>query len=216
MSVSVGTDYFHGIVSHFQNTDIKSTSAQIIDGDFFVLLFIEPVCQSGRCRFVDNSPHFQTGDFSRFLGGFSLRIVKISRYGNHRFFDFFSQFFLRIGFEFLQNHRGNFARSVFFVTHFYQNTAVFFLGNFVRHQFDILLDIRVIKIPSYQSFDRKKSVFRIGDRLSFGEKPDQSFSVFIDRYHWGGGSVALFVFYYFRLAPLHDSHRAIGGTEIDS
>ena len=48
----------------FENGDIEGSSAEIVDGDDFVVGFVETVGQSSGSRLVDHSENVETGDLT--------------------------------------------------------------------------------------------------------------------------------------------------------
>ena len=64
MRVAVGGFDFEHAVAKFQNRNIKCAAAQIKNGYFFILLFIQTVSQRGGCRFIDNAQNIKTGNFA--------------------------------------------------------------------------------------------------------------------------------------------------------
>ena len=49
---------------YFEDGDVKSSSAEIVDSDDFVISLVETVCQRRGRGFVDDSKHVQTGDLT--------------------------------------------------------------------------------------------------------------------------------------------------------
>ena len=52
MSVAVGGDDLENSVMQLENRNIKSSAAQVVDGDNAVLLFIEAIGERCRGRFI--------------------------------------------------------------------------------------------------------------------------------------------------------------------
>ena len=73
VGVTVGGFHLEHAVAEFQDGDIEGAAAEVIDGHFGIaLLLVQAVSQSGCCRFVDDTAHFQAGDLASFLGGLTL------------------------------------------------------------------------------------------------------------------------------------------------
>src|SRR5207237_1665658 len=95
LRVAVGGLHFHHAAAHFQHGNIECAAAQVIHCDSFVVLFVQPVRECGRRRLVDDTHHFQAGDFPCLLGGLPLCVVEVRRHGNHCFADFLPEEVLR-------------------------------------------------------------------------------------------------------------------------
>ena len=112
VGVAVGGLHFDHAVAHFQDRDIEGAAAEVVDGDGFVLLLVQPVGQRGRGRLVDDAHHFQAGDLAGVLGGLALRVVEVGRNGDDRLGDLLAQVgfgrFLQLG----QDHRRDLRRGV--------------------------------------------------------------------------------------------------------
>ena len=60
-----------------QDRDVKGSTAQIEDGDDFVLGLVHAVGQGSGGGFVDDSQDVQSGDLAGVLGGLALRVVEV-------------------------------------------------------------------------------------------------------------------------------------------
>ena len=103
MGVAIGRFDFHDIFADFQNGNIKSPAAKIIDGDQLIFLLVHAISQSCRRGFVDNALDFQTGNFAGVLGSLALGVIEIGRNRDYRFGDFFTKIILSRFLEFLQD-----------------------------------------------------------------------------------------------------------------
>ena len=80
--IAVGRLDLEHAVADFQDRNVESAAAEIIDGDLAASLFVEPIGQCRRGRFVDDAQHIKPGDPPGILGGLALRIVEIGRHGD--------------------------------------------------------------------------------------------------------------------------------------
>mmetsp|Transcript_9799 Transcript_9799/g.18927 ORF Transcript_9799/g.18927 Transcript_9799/m.18927 type:complete len:184 (-) Transcript_9799:281-832(-) len=109
MGIARGGPYFEDPVINVQQGHIKRPAAQIKHQyGFFLILFIESIRNGRRRGFIDDAFNFETGNFSRILGGLSLGIVEIGRYRDHGPFDGLAN--VRFGrfFHFPQHHATQF------------------------------------------------------------------------------------------------------------
>ena len=115
MRVAVGGDDFEDSVMQFQNGDVESAAAEIVDGDNAVLLFVEAVGERCGGRFVDQAQHFEAGDAARVFCGLALRVVEVGGNGDDCFRNRSAEETLGAALELAQNESGNFRRSESFV-----------------------------------------------------------------------------------------------------
>ena len=70
-----GLDFDHAL-ANFQDGNIKSSAAEVVDGNRFVLLLVQAVGERRRRGFVDDALHFQAGDLAGIFGGLALASLK--------------------------------------------------------------------------------------------------------------------------------------------
>ena len=105
MYVTIGRLHFKDTVSKLKDRDIEGSSAQVIDRNLHVYVFlVHAVSKGSSSRLVDDSLYLQAGDLSRFFGGLTLGIVEVGRYGDDRFGYCLSQEILCCALHFLKNH----------------------------------------------------------------------------------------------------------------
>jgi len=80
------------------------------------VLLVFAVGQSSCSGLVDNPAHIQAGDLTSLLGSLTLRIVEVSRHGNHRIGYFLTQIILSRLLHFLKNHSRDFLGRILAVT----------------------------------------------------------------------------------------------------
>ena len=66
----------------------------------------------------------EPGQFTRLSGCLALGVVKIGRYSNDCFSNFFTSFCFSISLNFLQNHCRNFFGTIFLITHSYLHPTI--------------------------------------------------------------------------------------------
>ncbi len=75
VGVAVGGLHFEDSVAEFEDGDIESTAAEVIDRDFHILvLLVQTVGEGGCRRLVDDSLHLKSGYLAGLLGGLTLRV----------------------------------------------------------------------------------------------------------------------------------------------
>ena len=145
--------------THFHNGHIQGTAAQVKHQDFlFFAGFINTKGQSGGRRFVYQADYIQPGNTAGVFGGLALVIVKISRYGDDRFFYRFAQKGFGIFFNFLQHKGGKLLR-----------------GKFLPAQVKF-------EIFTHAAFERGDGAFRVCNSLAAGRFTHQTLAVFCKSY----------------------------------
>src|SRR5690625_6082431 len=79
-------------IGNYNNGNVERSTTEVIYGNFSVALvrLIEAKGQGSCCRLVNYPPDFKPGNATGIFRGLTLAIVKIRRYGNNGFGDFFS------------------------------------------------------------------------------------------------------------------------------
>ena len=77
--------------NELENGDIESAAAEIVDGDFAALRFMQAIGERGRGRLVDKAQNLEAGDFASILRGLALGIVEIRGDGDDGTVDGFAE-----------------------------------------------------------------------------------------------------------------------------
>ena len=169
--VAVGGFHFDHAFAHFQDGDVEGAAAEIVHGDGFVLLLVQPVGQRRGRGLVDDAHHFQAGDLAGVLGGLALRVVEISRHGDDRLRDLFAQVrfggFLQLG----EDHGRDFRRRILLAADVHAGVAVVAADHLIRDHLHFFADFVVA--PAHEALDGEDGVLRIGDGLALGHLADQ-------------------------------------------
>ena len=219
--VAVGGQHFELMLAvdfgDFDDRDIERAAAQVIHRDLAIaFLLVHAERQRGRSRLVDDALDFQTGDAAGVLGGLTLRIVEVGRYGDDRFGDFFAQVILGGFLHLAQHFGGNLRRCGLLVAHFHPGVAVVGLDDLVGHQGDVLLHFLLFEAAADQTLDRVQRVLRVGDRLPLGRCAGQNFAIFGISDDRRRRARAFRVFNDLGLAAFHDCHTGVGGAQVDT
>src|SRR5438552_7816432 len=114
MSVAVGGENLINVAvasgNELENGDIESAAAEIVDGDFAALRFMQAIGERGRGRLVDKAQNLEAGDFAGVLCGLALCIVEICRDGDDGAVDGFAEVGFSPILQFTQDKSGNFRR----------------------------------------------------------------------------------------------------------
>ena len=135
MCITIGAEDLEDVVANIEDRNIEGTSAEVEDGDLFVLFPFKPV---GKCRgggFVDNALDLEASDFSGVFCGLSLGVVEVGRDGNDSAGNRFAKVILGGLFQVLQNHSRDFGRCVFLASNIDFNQFIRGAGYLIRDGF---------------------------------------------------------------------------------
>ena len=212
--VAIGRLHLEDAVADFKHRDVERAAAEIIDGDFFVLLLVEPVGKRRGGGFVDDAEHFEARDLAGVLGRGALRVVEIRGHRDDRLRDFFAQLRLRVGLQLREDHRADFRRAeclrLAADLHLDVRIAVRGLHDLVGHAAQFVLHI--VKLTTHESFHGEHRVRRIGDRLPLGSVPDEPLAGLGKGDNRRRRARAFGVFENHGLAAFHDGHARVGGA----
>jgi len=187
MGIPVGGFHFEHSVAQFQDGHIEGAAAQVVNQDGVVVGFINAVSQSCSRGFVDDPFYIQPGDPACILGGLTLAVVEVSRYGDDGFGDFFTQIPFCIALHLFQDHGGNLFRRIILAVN----------GHRV--------------FGAHVPFDGADGPFRVGYSLAFGQLAYQSFPVFRKANHGRSQPAAFLGGNNRRFAAFHHSDYGVGG-----
>ena len=150
------------------------------------------VSQRSSGRLVDDTLDIQAGNGACVLGGLTLAVVEVSRYGDDGFGDFFTQIPFRIALHLFQDHGGNLFRRVVLAI---DGHSVF---------------------GAHVPFDGADGPFRVGYSLAFGQLAYQSFPVFRKANHGRSQPAAFLSGDNRRFAAFHHSDYGVGGPQVNT
>ena len=191
-AVAVDCEDFDDAVTDFDDGNIECTAAQVINHDLLVALIVKAVSQGRSRRLVDNSLDFKACNLACVLCRLALRVIEVSRYGDHRFIDFFTQVALRIRSQLLQDHSRNFLRCIVLSAggHFFART--------------------------HFSLDGGNGVLRVRYRLPLGRFADQSLAALCKCHYRRCRPDTFRVRNNGRLAAFHNGHAAVSRTKVNT
>ena len=213
VSVAIGGLNLDDAFADFQNRNVEGAAAEVIDGNHFVLAFVEAVGKGGSRRLVDDALDVEAGNFASVLGSLALRVVKVRRHSDDRLGDFFAEIVFRRLLQLLQNERGNFLRRVGLVLG-HDGDVIALADDFIGHHLHFFVDF--LEAASHEALDGENGAFRVGNGLPFGDQTNRALPCLGEADDGGRGAAAFFVGDNFGLATLHNRNYRIGGTEVDS
>ena len=214
--VAVGRLHLEHAVADFQNRNVEGSPAQVVNCDGAGFLFVEPICKRSRGRLVDDPHHLEAGDLAGILGGLTLGVIEIGRYGDNSLLDLLAEISLGCLLHLLQDERGDLRGRIGLAFDLDPGIAVRSTHDFVGNELLILFHHRIVVAPADQALDREDRTLRIGDGLPLGGLPDQPFTIIGECHDRGRRAHALRIFDDFRRLAFHYGDARIGGAEVDA
>ena len=172
-------------VRDLYDRDVECTATQVIYRDGFIALgFVHAVGQRGCGGFVDDALYIQPCNAAGVFGCLTLCIVKVSRDGNDRFFDFATQIVLGRLLHFFENFSRYLWGRHFLALGFHPGVAIVCCDNAVGHHADVFLDDLVLEATTNQTLNGEQGVLRVGDRLTLGALANQRFVIGVCNDRW--------------------------------
>ena len=201
----------------FDDRNVKCAAAEVIDGDFFVALFlVHAESECGRSRLVDDALDFQTSDTAGVFGRLALAVIEVGRNGDDRFRDFFAEVVFGGFLHLAQDFCGNLLWSDLAIAHFNPSVAIVSLENLERHQADVFLHFLFFEAATDQALDSVQRILGVGDRLTLGRRATENLAILGVSDDRRRGACAFGVFDNFRLAVFHHGNAGVGGAEVDT
>ena len=190
--VSGSGKHLDDAVANLDDGHVERAAAEIVNHDFLLFFIVQTVRQRRRRRLVDDTLHVQTGNLARVLGRLTLRVVEICRNRDDGLRHFLAQVTFRIGFQLLQNHRGNLLRGIPLVVN--------------RH----------LEIASHLPLDGRNGLVGVGHRLTLRRLADQTLARLRERHDRRRGPRAFRVGDNGRLPAFHYGHATICRTQVNT
>ena len=70
--ITIGGAYLEDSFAYIQDGNIEGAAAEVVDRDGLILFLVQPICQGGSGRFVNDAQHLKPGDTSGVFGGVAL------------------------------------------------------------------------------------------------------------------------------------------------
>ena len=212
--VPVGGLHLDHAFSHFENRDVECAAAEIVDGDRFVLLLVETVGERRGGRLVDNAHHLEPGNVACVLRRLALGVVEIRGNGDDRVGNRLSEVLLGGLLQLLEHHRRDLRRRVLLAVGRHPRVVVRGAHHLVRHHLHLFGDLG--ELAAHEPLDREHGVFRVGDRLTFGDLAYQALPRPGKSHDRRRQPATLGVGDDDRLPAFHDRHNRVGGAEVDA
>ena len=192
MVVAGGREDFLNALAHLDDRDIEGAAAQVVDHDLLVAFLVGAVSERRRGRFVDDSLDVKAGDVARVLGRLALGVGEVGGAGDNRFGDRLAEISFGVGFQLLQDHRGNLLRGV------------------------ALAVDRDFIVGTHMPFDRGDGPVGVHNRLPFCDGADHPLAVLREGDDRRGCTHAFVVGDDNRLAVFHDGDAGVGRTKVNT
>ena len=151
MRVAVGRHHLEDAVSDLEYGDVERSAAEVIDRDRLVRVLVESVGERGRRRLVYDAQHLQSRDPPRVLGRIALAVVEVGRDRDDRLGDRLAKVCLCVLLQLLEHHGRYLGWRVRIAGHLDVGVAVRVSNDFVRHQPDVTLHVRIVDPAAHET-----------------------------------------------------------------
>src|SRR5438552_8722878 len=220
MSVAVGGENLINVAvasgNELENGDIESAAAEIVDGDFAALRFMQAIGERGRGRLVDKAQNLEAGDFAGVLCGLALCIVEICRDGDNGAVESFAEVGFSPILQFTQDKSGNFRRLQNFAAEFDADDVFARWIDAERKQLQFILDIG--GTAAHQALDGINGALGLREKTATRRFANGNTAIGIEADNRGTKRAAVRTLDTLRLARLRIKigDEAVGGAEINA
>ncbi len=212
--VAVGRFHLEQTVIDFEDGDVEGATAKVIDGDGLGVFLVKPIGQRGGGRLVDDAQNLKPCDLARVLGGLALRVVEVGGHRDHGLRHRLAQIGLGGFLHLLQDHGRDLRRRILLAAHFDPCVAIARVHDGIGDKLLVLFHLGIAHAATDQAFDGKYGIGRVGDSLTLGGLPNQTFSVG-KAHDRGRGACTFGVFDHTGLRSIHDGNAGVGRPEVD-
>ena len=171
---------------------------------------VQAICQGGSSRLVYDPADSQTGNFTRFLGGLALSVVKVGRNGNHRFGHFMTQVIFSCFLHFLKHHGTDFLWGVQSAIYVNPNGIIVTFCHFVAPMADFFCHFA--KLAAHKTLHRSDGIMGVCDSLTFSGISHFTFAIFQKSHDRRGCTASFDIGNDHRLVAFHYRYAGIGGS----
>ena len=214
--IAIGRFDFKNAIANFENGDVESTTAQVINGDCARALFVQAISESCSSRLIDDTQHFKTGNLASILGGLTLCIVEISWHSNDSLCDRLTQIGLGRLLHLLQSEGGNLRGRILFAICGDPSIAIASLDDLIGNKTHILLRHGIIEGATDEALDGEECALWIGDALTFGRLTNKTLAIICEGDDGRRGARAFSIFDHLGARALHDRNARISCSKVNT
>ena len=171
---------------------------------------VQPVSQCRRGWFIHDPAYIQAGDLTGFLGGLALGIVKVGRYGDHRFGHFITEIILGRFLHFLKHHGTDLLGRILPAINVNANRIIVTLHHFITPVADLFRHF--IKTATHETLHTTDGVMRISDGLALGRITHFALAILKKSHYRWGRATPFFISYDNRFIAFHNGYATVGGS----
>ncbi len=160
---------FGNAVAHFNNGNVESTAAKVVNHNGLILFLVNTVGKSRSRRLVDDTSYGKTRDLSRVLCGLPLSVGEVSGNCDNSFCNGVMEISLRVRFKLLEDHCGDLLRGVLLAVNVY------------------------LVVAAHVSFNGSNGSARVCNGLVLSNLTHKTFACFCEAHNGGSSSAALCV-----------------------
>ena len=190
--VTCGSLNFLNAVAHLNDGYIECTATQVVNHNGLILFLIDAVGKSRSGRLVDDTLYVKTCDLTCILCCLTLCVGEVCGNGDYSFCNGFAEICLSISLKLLEDHSGNFLRSVL-----------------------LAVDVNLV-VGTHVSLDRGNGSFSVGNCLTLCNLTNKSFACLCEAYNGRRGSCTLRVGDYDCGAAFHNCYAGVSCTKVNT
>ena len=208
MRIAIGRLDFDDALADLEHGDVERAAAEVVDGDRFILLLVEPVRERRGRGLVDDAPDVEVGNLPGVLGRLPLRVVEVRRDRDDCVGHVLAEIGLRRLFQLPEDQRGNLRRRVLLAAHVDPRVPVGRPCNLVGHAGRF--GRHLVVFAAHEALDREDRVLGVRHGLPLGDLPDEPLAVLGEGHHGRRRPRAFLVHDHGRLTAFHDRYHRVG------
>mmetsp|Transcript_368 Transcript_368/g.438 ORF Transcript_368/g.438 Transcript_368/m.438 type:complete len:226 (+) Transcript_368:1348-2025(+) len=180
---------------------------------------VHTVCNSSRCRLVDNTLNLHTRNSTCILCGLTLGIIEVGRHCHYSILDILAEEGLSNCLHLLKNHSRNLLRSkLHFLTLlcYLHNGLVAVCDNGIRHKLLISLNGFVSVVSADETLHIKDGIFGVDGGLVLGGISDETVTILHESHVGWCNTVTLVIGHNLHTSILEDTDAGVGCSKVNS
>ncbi len=220
MRIAVGGENLKDVAlpggDQFQNGNVESAPAKVVDGDPAALFFMQTVGERCGGGLVDQAENFEARDFAGVLGGLALGVVEVRRHGDDSAVHSFAKVAFGPILQLAKNERRNLRRCENFVAKLDADDTL--TGWIDAEREELKLALNVGGAAAHEAFDGIDGALGLGEQSAPRRLADDDAAVGIEADNGRAKRVAVRSRNTLRLTRLRIDVRdeAVGGAEVNA
>jgi hypothetical protein len=170
VAVAVGGAHLDHALAQLEDRDVEGPATQVEHEDGLLARLVEPVGERCGGGLVDDPEHLEAGDPPGVLGGLTLGVVEVGRYGDNRLGDPLAEILAGIVRQLAEHLRRDLLRRVLLATDLEADRVVGAPDDLVGDDLRLLVDLA--PLAPDEALRRVDRALRVEDGLALGHLAD--------------------------------------------